>query len=221
MCSLQVGAGHPSDHAESSGGCVSGQWMEKPPALRCILQQAPHSPGGGGGHWVLAAAGAAGPGPWQSCLETPLGQSLVGRGKGGDRGGGSSQQVACNRIQVHRLRRRRALKRWSLPVVPAVHGRDGPLPAWPAPGATRARPRGRPCCCPAPRTGDSSAAAAPRRRRPPAWRPSGGEGRPHSDGLGGGFPAPPPPRGPRRASSRDQPHRSLCTAGPSSGTCWK
>lgn len=220
MCSLQVGAGHPSDHAESSGGCVSGQWTEKPPALRCILQQAPHSPGGGG-HWVLAAAGAAGPGPWQSCLATPLGQTLVGRGKGGDRGGGSSQQVACNRIQVHRLRRGRALKRWSLPVVPAVHGRDGPLPAWPAPGATRARPRGRPCCCPAPRTGDSSAAAAPRRRSPPAWRPPGGEGRPHSNGLGGGFPAPPPPRGPRRTSSRDQPHRSLCTAGPSSGTCWK
>lgn len=113
--------------------------------------------------------------------------------------GPASQQVAwgcCSRrIQGPGLRRGRALQRWSLPVVPAVHGRGRPLPAWPAPGATRARPRGRPCCCPAPRTGDPSAAAAPRRRSPPAWRSPGGEGRPRSDGLGGGFTAPPPPPG--------------------------
>lgn len=78
-------------------------------------------------------------------------------------------------------------------------GRRGlgcPRPAWPAPGATRARPRGHPCYCPAPRTGDPSAAAAPRHPGSPAWRPPGGEGRPGSGGLSGGFSAPPPPRDP-------------------------
>lgn len=78
-------------------------------------------------------------------------------------------------------------------------GRRGlgcPRPAWPAPGATRARPRGHPCYCPAPQTGDPSAAAAPRHPGSPAWRPPGGEGRPGSGGLSGGFSAPPPPRDP-------------------------
>lgn len=80
------GSRSPLDHAENSGGRVSGQWTGKPPAVRSVLQQARAWGWGVGGHWVLAAVGAAGPGPWQSCLATPLGQTRVGRGKkGGDR----------------------------------------------------------------------------------------------------------------------------------------
>lgn len=100
------------------------------------------------------------------------------------------------------------------------HGLGRPRPAWPVPGATRARPRGHPCYCPAPRTDDPSVAAAPRHLRPPAWLLPGGEGRPGSGGLSGGFAAPPPPRDPAGLAPRPlAPQPLRCP--PGSGTCWR
>lgn len=95
-------------------------------------------------------------------------------------------------------------------------GRCGPgrsRPAGPVPVATRARPRGHPCYCPAPRRGDPSAAAAPRRPGPPAWRsPGGGRGGPGAAALAGASQLPLPPGAPQ-GQLRGHGRRRLCAVG--------
>jgi hypothetical protein len=104
---------------------------------------------------------------------------------------------------TRRRRRRRVGRLEGVPAGVPVGLRDlgRPHPAGQVPGVTRARPRGHPCYCPAPRTGDPSAAAAPRRLDPPAWRLPGGGGEARQRRPQWGLCESPSPPGPPRASS--------------------
>lgn len=100
---------------------------------------------------------------------------------------------------------------WGPAGVPVgCRGSGRPRPAEPVPGATRARPRGRPCYYPAPRRGDPSAVSAPHRPGPPAWRP-GGRGGPAAAASAGASRLPLPPGAPQ-GQLRGHGHRSLRAA---------